>query len=193
MSAAKTSYTDVAKFSKQITEHVDDIVTMKYEANSVSNSNLRWRITSPGTKSLLDSEVILVAKVKILPVNGAGRAVNIMPRKMRNWKSGMKQVGFVQANTGGHLVASTSNKVIGDTTAHYAAGGGAVVGENFGVAERFNGFAKSLNSVTVELNGAASISYRPDEWIHLSEMFLIEDGEDDFYPGGPRDLSLIHI
>lgn len=55
------------------------------------------------------------------------------------------------------------------------------------MAERFNGFAKSLNSVTVELNGAASISYRPDEWIHLSEMFLIEDGEDDFYPGGPRD------
>ena len=62
---SRSPYVDVARMSNSIESHVQDILVQKYSATSVSSSSIRFQIKSPGVRSLLDSECLLVVPMKI--------------------------------------------------------------------------------------------------------------------------------
>ena len=182
--SSRSEYVDVAKMTNSVTQHVQDILIQRIEATSVSSSNLRFSLKSPGVRSLLDSEVLLVCPMRIRTFDSIGGAMSVLAKEQQydvNRKAHNYATAVAAGNGGG---AQDDSSSAGQLAAKLAISPGA--GKCLSFCERISGFWKSVQSVQVEVN-SVSYSYSCDEFLHLTDMFLLPKRRQRHWPNGPMD------
>ena len=169
VSIVPSDYTDIQKLAQRIPEHPSDILVQRYEANSYSNQSVRWSITANSPNSLLDSEVYLYARIKLDmkdSVHDGATACAVTHSKLREQTSQKRDYNVLKA------VAKPA-QAYWDTPITIGAQ------KNLGFCQRqVSGFWNAVDSLTVELNSATSVSVRPSDWIWATDEFLVTDGDD---------------
>ena len=208
----KSSFIDVADFAPSIEDHIDDVLLQRVHASSVSDSTIRFRVLSNGPRALLDSEVLLVCKLKISPgcseaaewidlkrdgaFGASGGMVDRLnairlettPPARGTLHDGSLELGAFDSDT-----TNTADGDAGDAAIAKAYNSGLVPATNkcLAFAERFSGFWRACSSVVLEINGSTSVQMRPDEILDLTDMLLIPDqerkAESCSWPSGPPD------
>ena len=168
--AKRSPYLHVASYEPSMVQHVEDIICQKFEATQKSDTNIRFTVRSPGPRSLMDSEVLLVVPMTIRGVGSGGAEMHLAQQIASGGEEVSAAVaadGYTNANLGGTL-------------------GGVSIGENknVGFCERFSGFWRGCDSVTVEVNGT-QISIRPDEFLQETDILALQEPES--WPNGPMD------
>ena len=168
VSIVPSDYTDIQKLAQRIPEHPSDILVQRYEANSYSNQSVRWSITANSPNSLLDSEVYLYARIKLDIRNSsvAGNPLAVTHSKLREQTSQKRDYNVLK-------VVAKPDQTYWDTPVTIGAN------KNLGFCQRqVSGFWNAVDSLTVELNSATSVSVRPSDWIWATDEFLVTDGDD---------------
>ena len=163
VSIVPSDYTDIQKLAQRIPEHPSDILVQRYEANSYSNQSVRWSITANSPNSLLDSEVYLYARIKldIKDSTPAGAALAVTHSKLREQTSQKRDYNVLK-------VTAKPDQTYWDTPVTIGAN------KNLGFCQRqVSGFWNAVDSLTVELNSATSVSVRPSDWIWATDEFLV--------------------
>jgi len=177
-SVAKSPYVDVARFSQGLESHVTDLVTLQYEASNKGADSISWNIRAPGPRSLMDSQVECRIPIIINP-QGCTQFLRMGGSDLlkQKWASGeytgAEIEGNVLLNTDALLIQARKRMRPGKK-------------KNYGVAERETGIWQSVSSVVIEINGT-SISYSPDQFCQLGEMFLRTKEDDRNMPQGAQD------
>ena len=169
VSIVPSDYTDIQKLAQRIPEHPSDILVQRYEANSYSNQSVRWSITANSPNSLLDSEVYLYARIKLDLkdcVHNGATACAVTHSKLREQTSQKRDFDVLSNVT-------KADQAYWDQPITMGAG------KNLGFCQRqVSGFWNAVDSLTVELNSATSVSVRPSDWIWATDEFLVTDGDD---------------
>lgn len=157
--ALASPYLQTPKFQATNVQHVQDIITQKFEAQSRSDSTLRFTIRNVGPRALIGSDALLCVPMRLNVVSENNDAMEIAYRRDPTRDLGQGSFNAVAAD-GAELGEMNQSR--------FAAN------RNPGFCTRFSGLFRALESITLEVNGVP-VSYKPSEWMQITDNFLYTD------------------
>ena len=179
VSIEKSDYGDtIHQINRKIKLHHEDILVSNYTAQSASTSTWKFRVQSNGPRSLMYSEALLSARISLDVKTNSGGDLAVTNARARNSAKSCdaftSQADIFAVNTGdvddGDDVPEPLDTLI-----------------NAGFAPRFSGFWEAVQSINIEVNGSASVSVIPEQYVWVFDECYAQ--QDEGWPQGPPDSN----
>ena len=179
VSIEKSDYGDtIHQINRKIKLHPEDILVSNYTAQSASTSTWKFRVQSNGPRSLMHSEALLSARISLVVSSNSGGNLAVTNARARN--SAKACDGFTNQEPILAVAAADVPDAV-DVPDPLA------TAINAGFAPRFSGFWEAIQSINVEINGSASVSVIPEQYIWVFDECYAQ--QDEGWPQGPPDSN----